>query len=70
VHLDGVDIGPIEKRLIGAGVVGLDPFDEFVLPQKLGRRSLEFRLGRWDRDRGRRGPRNRGGELQAQKRSS
>jgi hypothetical protein len=29
--LHGIDIGLVEQRLVGIGVVGLHPFDEFVL---------------------------------------
>jgi hypothetical protein len=63
VHLDGIDIGAVEQGFVGARVIGLDPLDQFILPQELGRRSLGFRLGRWDRRRGRRDPRNYRGEL-------
>jgi hypothetical protein len=42
VHAHGVDVGAVEQRLVGAGIVGPDPFDEFVLAQELAR----FALGR------------------------
>jgi len=44
VHAHGVDIGPVQKSFIGAGIVGADSFDEFILPEKLARRG--FRRGR------------------------
>ena len=30
--LHGIDIGLVEQRLVGVGLVALDPLDEFVLP--------------------------------------
>ena len=44
VHLHRIDIGPVEQVLVGAGVVGLDPLDQLILPQELRRRS-GFSLG-------------------------
>jgi hypothetical protein len=33
VLLHRIDIGAVEQRLVGVGVVGLDPFHKFVLAQ-------------------------------------
>jgi len=44
VHADGVDIGAVQQRLVRAGVVGADPFDQLVLAKIAGpRRGLAGR---------------------------
>ena len=43
VLLDGIDIGAVEHRLIGVGVVFLDPFYEFVLAQHPNRNRYPLR---------------------------
>jgi hypothetical protein len=44
VHANCIDVGAVEQRLVGGGVVGLDPLDQLVLAQELRRRRR--RLGR------------------------
>jgi len=44
VHPHGVDVGAVEKRLIGARVIGLDAVDQLVLPQELPARGLAVAL--------------------------
>jgi hypothetical protein len=46
VHAHGVDIGAVEQRLVGAGIVFADALDQLVLAQKLGGRSLDGRRRR------------------------
>ena len=36
VRLHGVDVGAVEQRLIGVGVVAADPLDQIVLPHHGG----------------------------------
>ena len=43
VGLHGVDIGAVEQRLVGVGIVAADPFDQVVLPHHRGRVPLFLR---------------------------
>jgi hypothetical protein len=43
MHPHGVDIGPVEKRFVGAWVIGPDALDEFILPEELARLALAGR---------------------------
>jgi hypothetical protein len=61
VHAHGVDIGAIQQRFVGAGVVGPHTIDEFVLPKEPA--ALSARLGFGDQRRGL--PRGRGPAGQA-----
>jgi len=38
VHAHGVDIGAVDQRLVGGGIVALDPLDQLVLAQEAQRR--------------------------------
>jgi hypothetical protein len=50
MHPHGIDVGSVEQGLVGAGIVGADALDQFVLAQKAAR--LGFgRGGRRRRDR-------------------
>jgi len=59
VHAHGVDIGAVEEGFVGAGIVGPNAVDEFVLPQEPAAFGLRIRLdgrrrrgsGRWQVDR-------------------
>jgi hypothetical protein len=63
VHLHRIDIGAVDQRLVGAGVVGADPLDQLILAQELLTRRLRPR-GRRLRRRGGGGcRRGRGGAL-------
>jgi hypothetical protein len=35
MHPHAIDIGAVEQRLIGGGVIALDPFDQLILAQEL-----------------------------------
>ena len=38
VRLHGVDVGAVEQRFVGVGIVAADPLDQFVLPHHRRRR--------------------------------
>jgi hypothetical protein len=51
MHAHGVDIGPVEQRLVGARIIGADALDQFVLAKEFARFGLGLIRGR-RRDKG------------------
>jgi hypothetical protein len=54
MHAHGVDIGAVDQRLVGGGIIALDPLDQLVLAQEAQRRlalagrpfGFDFDIGR------------------------
>src|SRR5438067_1288578 len=45
VHAHGVDVRPVQQRLVRARVIGLDAVDQLILPQELAALGLGVGLG-------------------------